>query len=107
MTLPKTPQDPFSPAATGAQVIDTKHWLRQAQRIDAEDEYTYADLARELVADLGWSGALNVATALRSHVYSQPGGSELHVAVRPIYEALGWEQAALLAAWFRNADNRP
>lgn len=88
-------------------MIDTKHWLRQAQRIDAEDEYTYADLARELVARLGWTGALNVATALRSYVYGQPGGSELHQAVEPLYRRLGWQQAALVACWFRDARNRP
>jgi hypothetical protein len=88
-------------------VIDTKHWLRQAQRIDADDEYTYSDLARELVARLGWTAALNVATALRSFVYGQPGGSDLHKAVEPLYRRLGWEQSALVACWFRDARNRP
>lgn len=87
-------------------MIDVKHWLRQAQRIDADDEYTYVDFARDLVDCLGWTTALNVATALRGYVYGWSGGSELHTAVRPIYEALGWEQSALVACWFRDARNR-
>lgn len=88
-------------------MIDTKHWLRQAQRIDAEDEYTYADLARDLVDTLGWTGALDVATALRGHVYGWPGDHALHAAVKPLFDRLGWEQSALLACWFRDARNRP
>lgn len=88
-------------------MIDVKSWVKEAKRIHEDDGYAYADLARGLVDVLGWTAALDVATALRSFVYGQPGGSELHTAVRPIYEALGWQQSALVACWFRDARNRP
>lgn len=87
--------------------MDTKHWLSLADRVRAEGAYGYADFARDLARQLTWPGALDVATALRSFVYGQPGGTDLHTAVRPLYERLGWEQAALLAAWFRDARNFP
>ncbi|MEU1556773.1 hypothetical protein ABZ517_29300 [Streptomyces scabiei] len=88
-------------------MIDIRSWVLQAERIHEDDEYTYVDLARDLAARLGWTAALDVATALRGYVYGQVGRSELHTAVRPIYEALGWQQAALVACWFRDARNRP
>lgn len=88
-------------------MIDVKHWLHQAARIGMDDSYTYADLARTLTEDLGWTAAVDIATALRSFVYGQPGRSELHTTVRPLYEALGWQQSALIACWFRNTNNRP
>lgn len=88
-------------------MIDVKHWLRQAQRLDEDDAYTYAHLAHDLVARLGWMAAVDVAAALRAHVYGWPGGHPLHQDVRPLYARLGWEQAALVCAWFRNARNRP
>lgn len=87
--------------------FDVGHWAAQAASVREGDGQTYESLARDLVARLGWTAALDVATALRGYVYGQAGRSELHAAVRPIYEALGWEQAALLAAWFRDANNRP
>lgn len=87
--------------------MDSKDWLTLADRVQAEGAYDYADLARDLAGQLTWRGALDVATALRSYVYGQPGGSELHKAVEPLYRRLGWEQAALVAAWFRDANNRP
>lgn len=87
--------------------IDVKHWLRQAERIREGDAYTYESLARDMVSRLGWTGAVNVATALRSYVYGQPGGSDLHKAVAPLYRRLGWQQSALVSCWFRDARNRP
>lgn len=88
-------------------MIAIKGWVLQAERIHEDDEYTYADLALDLVDQLGWTGALDVATALRSYVYGQPGSSDLHKAVEPLYARLGWQQAALVACWFRDARNRP
>uniref|UniRef100_A0AAU1I1L8 Uncharacterized protein n=1 Tax=Streptomyces sp. NBC_00180 TaxID=2903632 RepID=A0AAU1I1L8_9ACTN len=87
--------------------MDMKPWLGLADRVRAEGAYGYADFARDLARQLTWHGALDVATVLRSYVYGQPGGSELHKAVEPLYRRLGWEQAALVACWFRDARNRP
>lgn len=87
--------------------MDTKHWLTLADRVRAEGDYGHADLARDLVRQLTWHGAVDVATALRSYVYGQPGGNDLHKAVEPLYRRLGWEQSALVACWFRDANNRP
>jgi hypothetical protein len=87
--------------------MDMKHWLKLADRVRAEGAYSYADFARDLAGQLTWPGALDVATALRSFVYGQPGGSDLHKAVEPLYRRLGWEQSALVASWFRDANNRP
>lgn len=87
--------------------MDMKPWLERADRVGAEDAYGYADLARDLAQQLTWRGALDVATALRSYVYGQPGSSELHKAVEPLYRRLGWQQSALIACWFRDANNRP
>lgn len=87
--------------------MDIKPWLTLADRVRGTDAYTHADFARDLAQQLTWPGALDVATALRSHVYGQPGGSELHKDVEPLYRRLGWEQAALIACWFRDAHNRP
>lgn len=87
--------------------MDIKPWLALADRVREGDGYTYANLAQDLVRQLTWHGAVDVATALRGHVYGQPGRSELHEAVKPLYARLGWEQSALVAAWFRNLGNRP
>lgn len=87
--------------------IDIKGWVLQAERIHEDDEYIYADFAADLVRELGWTAALDVATALRSYVYGQPGSSDLHKTVEPLYRRLGWQQSALVACWFRDASNRP
>ena len=87
--------------------MDTKHWLTLADRVRGNGAYSYADFARDLARQLTWHGAMDVATALRSHVYGQPGGSDLHKAVEPLYRRLGWEQSALVSCWFRDARNRP
>lgn len=82
-------------------------WVSRAERIRDGDGYTYANLARDLVDGLGWTAALDVATALRGHVYGWPGEHSLHQDVRPLYDRLGWQQSALVACWFRDARNRP
>lgn len=87
--------------------MDIKPWLERADHVRAEGDYSHAELARDLARQLTWHGALDVATALRSFVYGQPGGSDLHKAVEPLYRRLGWEQAALLTAWFRDSRNWP
>ena len=87
--------------------IDIKPWLDRADRVRTDDTYDHANFARDLAGQLTWNGALDLATALRSYVYGQPGGTELHRAAEPLYRRLGWEQAALVACWFRDARNRP
>lgn len=87
--------------------MDMRPWLERADRVRAQGTYGHADFARDLARQLTWHGALDVAAALRSYVYGQPGGSDLHKAVEPVYRRLGWEQAALVACWFRDANNRP
>ncbi|SMF64543.1 hypothetical protein [Streptomyces sp. Amel2xC10] len=88
--------------------MDNKNWLTLADRVRADsDDYSHAELARDLARQLTWHGAIDIATALRSFVYGQPGGSELHKTVEPLYRRLGWEQSALVACWFRDARNQP
>lgn len=87
--------------------MDIKPWLDLADRVRKNNGYTHADLARDLARQLTWRGAVDVATAIRAHVYGQPGGHPLHQDVKPLYDRLGWEQAALLAAWFRDSRNWP
>lgn len=81
--------------------------IQLAERVRDDGSYTYEHFARDLVQRLSWTGAVDVATALRSHVYGSPGRSELQTDVRPIYDRLGWDQAALLASWFRDSRNWP
>ncbi|MFI2202654.1 hypothetical protein ACH47Z_18115 [Streptomyces sp. NPDC020192] len=87
--------------------MDITPWLMLADRVRADGRYSYADFARDLVGQLTWTGAVDVATALRSFVYGQPGGSELHKAVEPLYRRLGWQQSALVVCWFRDCRNWP
>lgn len=87
--------------------VDVKHWLRQAERIREHDAYTYESLARDMVSRLGWTAGVDLAAALRGHVYGWPGGHPLHATVKPLYDRLGWQQSALVACWFRDARNRP
>lgn len=87
--------------------MDIKHWTTQAERIHTETAYTYRDFAQDLTRQLTWTGAVDIATALRAHVYGWSGGHPLHQDIKPLYDRLGWEQAALIACWFRNLDNRP
>ncbi|MEV6833601.1 hypothetical protein AB0N17_03560 [Streptomyces sp. NPDC051133] len=87
--------------------MDVKHWITQAERLRTEDAYTYQHFARDLTRQLTWTGAVDVATALRGHVYGWTGSHPLHKEIEPLYTRLGWEQAALIAAWFRNERNRP
>lgn len=87
--------------------MNMQPWIERADRIRKNDGYTYAHFARDLAQQLSWTAAVDIATALRGHVYGSPGRSELHTDVRPLYDRLGWEQAALIAAWFRNLSNKP
>lgn len=87
--------------------MDAKYWINKAERVRDDDAYTYTSLARDMVTQLGWTKAVDLACALRGHVYGTPGSSDLHADARPIYDRLGWEQSALVAAWFRDARNRP
>lgn len=87
--------------------MSVERWFSRAERIRDSDGYTYTDFARNLVDALGWTAAADIATALRGHVYGWTGGHALHAAVRPLYDRLGWEQSALVCAWFRNLNNRP
>jgi hypothetical protein len=87
--------------------MDTKRWLTLADQVREGGDYTHADLARDLASQLTWHGAVDVATALRSYVYGQPGSSDLHKDVEPLYRRLGWQQSALVACWFRDSRNWP
>lgn len=84
-----------------------ERWTSRAERIRDGDGYTYADLAHDMVNALGWTAAVDLATALRGHVYGWPGEHSLHQEVKPLYDRLGWQQSALVACWFRDARNRP
>ncbi|NNN36120.1 hypothetical protein HLK59_38320 [Streptomyces sp. S3(2020)] len=86
-------------------MIDTRHWVSRAARVHQDDGYTYESFARELVDQLGWTAAVDLAAAIRGHVYGWPGGHPLHTTVKPLYDLLGWEQAALIASWFRDSRN--
>jgi hypothetical protein len=87
--------------------VDINPWLTLADRVRSEGAYSYSDFARDLTRQLTWTGATDVATALRGHVYGWTGGHPLHKDIKPLYDRLGWEQSALLAAWFRNHNNKP
>ncbi|MGA5371411.1 hypothetical protein ACPCSD_10065 [Streptomyces griseoincarnatus] len=67
----------------------------------------YQALAAGLVDKYGWDRATFIATAVRGYVYGQPNPGPYRNEAEAIYKRLGWEQAALLAAWFRNLNNRP
>lgn len=84
-----------------------ERWVNRADRIRDGDGYTYEDLARDMVDALGWTAAVDVAAAVRGHVYGWSGGHPLHASVKPLYNRLGWVQAALFASWFRDARNFP
>ncbi|WP_328449902.1 hypothetical protein OG780_19425 [Streptomyces sp. NBC_00386] len=48
-----------------------------------------------------------IATAVRGFVYDRPDPGPYRDDAQQIYNRLGWEQAALLAAWFRDSRNWP
>lgn len=87
--------------------MNVKPWITQAARLHEEPTYTYEHFAKDLVRQLTWNGAVDVATALRGHVYGWSSGHALHQDVKPLYDRLGWEQAALIASYFRNLGNKP
>lgn len=78
-----------------------------AERVLNDAAYTYEHFALDLIQQLAWTGAVDVATALRSHVYGSSGRSELHAGARALYDRLGWQQSALVACWFRDCRNWP
>lgn len=67
----------------------------------------YRSLAVALVEERGWDRATQIATAVRGFVYDHPDPGPYRDDAQQIYSRLGWEQAALLAAWFRDSRNWP
>ncbi|MEW2272183.1 hypothetical protein [Streptomyces griseofuscus] len=67
----------------------------------------YQALAAVLIEEHGWGRAVLIATAVRGYVYGQPNPGPHRDEAEKLYARLGWEQAALLAAWFRDARNWP
>ncbi|MEU9264585.1 hypothetical protein AB0E04_03900 [Streptomyces sp. NPDC048251] len=67
----------------------------------------YRTLAAALVDEYGWDRANLIATALRGFVYGRPDPGPYRETAEPLYRRLGWEQAALLTAWFRDSRNWP
>lgn len=67
----------------------------------------YRTVAAALVEDRGWDRAVQLATAVRGYVYGSPNPGPYRDEAETIYKRLGWEQAALLAAWFRDFRNHP
>ncbi|MFI2367274.1 hypothetical protein [Streptomyces sp. NPDC018833] len=87
---------------------DITPWLAEAARIrDEAGGYTFESLAVAMILKLGWFQAAGIAGALEPHVRGWGWGlqSEQGRAVAPLFEILGWEQSALLLAWFNNLEN--
>ncbi|MFD9651731.1 hypothetical protein [Streptomyces mirabilis] len=72
-----------------------------------EERDLFRAVASLLIEQHGWDRAVQIATAVRGHVYSQPNAGPYRDDAEGIYNRLGWEQAALLAAWFRDSRNWP
>lgn len=90
---------------TAARGID--RWLPQVEQIREEaGGYTFECLAVAMILELGWCAAAKTAEALEPYIrgwgYKEEG---LQADVAPLYNLLGWEQSALLHAWFDNLDN--
>lgn len=73
----------------------------------ADEPDSFRAVAALLVEHHGWDRATFIATAVRGYVYSQPNPGPYRDDAESIYNRLGWEQAALLAAWFRDSRNWP
>lgn len=85
---------------------DIEPWLAEAARIREQDGgYTFESLAVAMVLKLGWGPAAEIADALEGHVRSWWVEPHLAATTTPLYELLGWEQSALLRAWFSNLEN--
>jgi hypothetical protein len=67
----------------------------------------YRSVAEVLVEEHGWDRAVQIATAVRGYVYDRPDPGPSRDDAEKIYDRLGWEQAALLASWFRDSRNWP
>lgn len=67
----------------------------------------YRALAAVLIDEHGWDRAVLVATAVRGYVYGRPDPGPYREDAEKLYGQLGWEQAALLASWFRDSRNWP
>lgn len=73
----------------------------------ADEPDLFRAVAAHLVEQHGWDRAVQIATAVRGYVYSQPNPGPHRDDAESIYNRLGWEQSALLAAWFRDSRNWP
>ncbi|MEH0587401.1 hypothetical protein QA942_26275 [Streptomyces sp. B21-106] len=67
----------------------------------------YRTLAAALVGEHGWDRATLIATAVRGYVYGRPDPGPHREDAEALYRQLGWEQSALLTAWFRDSRNWP
>ncbi|MFD5227421.1 hypothetical protein ACFWJ5_02540 [Streptomyces qaidamensis] len=74
--------------------------------LNAEREF-FRRIAAALVEQHGWDRAVLIATAVRGYVYDRPEPGPYRDDAEKIYDRLGWEQAALLASWFRDSRNWP
>ena len=88
------------------KAADIEPWLTEAARIREEaGGYTFESLAVAMVLKVGWGPAAQIADALKRHVrgwWIEPGPAST---VAPLFDLLGWEQAALLHAWFEHLEN--
>jgi hypothetical protein len=73
----------------------------------ADERASFKAVAGALIEQHGWQRAVLIATAVRGYVYDQPAPGPYREDAQQIYDRLGWEQAALLAAWFRDSRNWP
>ncbi|MGV9242638.1 hypothetical protein [Streptomyces sp. NPDC003710] len=81
-------------------------WLTEATKIREQDGgYTFESLAVAMVLKLGWPAAAKIADHLESYVRGWYVEEGPRAEAAPLYELLGWEQSALLHAWFANLDN--
>jgi hypothetical protein len=90
-----------------ATAIGIDCWLTEAVRIREEaGGYTFESLAVAMILKLGWPAAAKTADSLKPFVRGwYVTDDDRRVAVGPLFELLGWEQSALLHAWFDNLDN--
>ncbi|MGW3846901.1 hypothetical protein [Streptomyces fagopyri] len=72
-----------------------------------EEPDLFRAVAALLVEQHGWNRATQVATAVRGFVYDRPDPGPHRGDAESLYRRLGWEQAALLASWFRDSRNWP
>lgn len=99
-----TPSPVPSPYRDGDRVASpTSH--TPTEDISAESDFRR--IAAALVGEHGWNRATLIATAVRGYVYDRPNPGPYREDAEAIYRRLGWEQAALLACWFRDSRNWP